>query len=620
MNQAPPPTVRDQVLSQYRGIPDTAATLEHAEAALEAAIGAEASLVERLRVLRRRLAQERLQLAVLGQFKRGKSTFINALIGAPVLPAGVIPLTALATFIAWRSEPRVLIRFKGGLPNQDFFPETTDDIRNTLFRFVAEEANPENRLGVERVDLFYPSDLLADGTVIIDTPGVGSTLQHNTEVALQVLPECDAAFFVVSADPPITEVEIQYLRRLKSKTTRIFFIFNKADYLQSDERRDVIAFLQKVLAEKSLIDADRRIFCISARDGLAAKQNGDERLLAASGITALEDTLVRALASEKKHWLEEAVRDKASDIVVQASGELGLRQRALAMPVEELAAKSEAFQDALQSIEHERRITRDLLAGEHRRLREALDSRIAHLRQETAARLASVIDASLSNGAPTLWEETARRAVSAALQAEFEAAREPLTSAFASEAGAALQRCQDRVSELVRRVRQTAAQIFDVPLRPDTEHAAFELGEDPYWVTENSNVSLIPDPSSLVDRFLPRTLRRSRLRGRMVKQAEELVIRNGENLRWAILRGLDETFRKATAYFEERLDEAISATRNVIKDALDRRRDQSHAVEPELNRLAGAAAILASIREELHDGRDERAAAAREKSDLHLTG
>ena len=285
------------------------------EPALEAAIGSESPLLARLRVLRRRQKHEHLQLAVLGQFKRGKSTFINALLGADVLPTGVIPLTAVATFIAWGRQPLVIVHFRGEALNEEFAVHTADEIRNVLFRFVAEEANPENRLGVERVDLFYPADILADGTVIIDTPGVGSTLRHNTEAALQVLPESDAAFFVVSADPPITEIELEYLRRLKSKTTRVFFILNKADYLQPHEQRSVVEFLQKVLSEKSLIDADGRIFCISARDGLDAKRSGNNQALENSGIAALEDHLVRALASEKNRWLEDAVRSKAADML-----------------------------------------------------------------------------------------------------------------------------------------------------------------------------------------------------------------------------------------------------------------------------------------------------------------
>lgn len=598
---APDSKVRRTNENQLAGA--LAPALGRAELALEDALGPDTPLLVRFRALRRRLEHERLQIAVLGQFKRGKSTFINALLGDNLLPTGVIPLTAIATFIAWRRQPLIVVHFKSDTRTEEFAVHTADEIRNTLFRFVAEEANPENRLGVERVDLFYPANILANGTVIIDTPGVGSTLQHNTEAALQVLPECDAAFFVISADPPITEVELDYLHRLKSKTTRVFFILNKADYLRSNERRSVVAFVQKVLAEKSLIDADGRIFCISARDGLDARQNGNEKLLTTSGIVELEDHLVRSLARDKKRWLEEAVRSKAEGMLAQASSELVLRMRALNMPIEELAAKSEAFQEALRSIEDQRRVTRDLLAGDHRRLRAALDSRIERLRKEIAGKLANVIDTGLADTVSRASEEATRRALSAAMQDEFEAAREPLVSSFAADAGASLRDCKGRVDALVDRLRRTAAEIFDIPLGPETEHDVFALGEDPYWVTDGTRVSLIPDPSGLIDRVLPQALRRSRIRARMVRLAEELIVRNAENLRWAILRGLDETFRKTTIQFEDRMDETIEATRGVIRDALARRQDQSFAVQPELDRLAAATASLASLREELQGGR-----------------
>lgn len=412
-----------------------AAALGRIEPALEAALGVQSPLVARLRALHRRLAHERLQIAVLGQFKRGKSTFINALLGAAVLPTGVIPLTAVATFIAWRREPLIVVSFTDDRPGQEFHAQATDDIRSILFRFVAEEANPKNRLGIARVDLFYPAAILSDGAVIIDTPGVGSTLRHNTEAALQALPESDAAFFVISADPPITEVELEYLRRLKSAAARVFFVVNKADYLQPGERRPVVDFLRKVL-EKSLIAADEEIFCVSARDGLQAKRSGDARALEASGFAALEKHIVRALAGKKRRWLEDAIRGKAANVLSQATAELDLRVRALQMPIEELAAKAEAFQDALRSIEEQRRVTRDLLSGDHRRLRQALDSRIGGLRTETAARLTGVIDDSLAGLAREFGEEAARAALAAAMREEFEASRETLVSAFAADAGA----------------------------------------------------------------------------------------------------------------------------------------------------------------------------------------
>lgn len=582
-----------------RGALALVALLSRVESTLETAVGADSPLLSRLRALHSRLNHERLQLAVLGQFKRGKSTLINALVGAPLLPTGVLPLTAIPTFIAWRQNPAVVVHFQGEPNSEEFAPSTVEEIREILFRFVAEEANPENRLGVRRVDLFYPADLLADGVVIIDTPGVGSTLQHNTEAAMQVLPECDAAFFVVSSDPPITEIELDYLRRLKSKTARIFFVLNKADYLRPEELSSVVVFLRKVLEQKSLIDAEGQIFCISARDALEAKLRGDDLALGRSGVAALEDHLVRKLAHDKDRWLEEAVRSRVADILKQASGEVDLRTRALNMPVEELAAKLDAFQNALRSVEDQRRITRDLLVGDHRRLRDALDSRIDELRREIMARLVRVIDANLSGMNPKRWEDDVRRALSAAIQREFEEVREPLVTAFSADASAALSASQDRVNELTDRVRQIAAEIFDVSLGPDAEHEPFKLGEDPYWVTESVNATLIPDSSRLVERLLPAGLRRVRVKARAIRQAEELVIRNAENLRWAILRGLDETFRAATTRFEERLDQTITTTRNVIRDALARRHDRSFAIQPELNRLAAATTKLARLVEEV---------------------
>lgn len=587
---------RSHEYDRTKTLPDIVGRIE---STLESAVGPASPLVARLRALRGRLQNERFQLAVLGQFKRGKSTFINALLGAAVLPTGVVPLTAVAIFIAWRRAPLVIVHFNGNEPSEEFSPQTVDEIRNVLFRFVAEEANPKNRLGVERVELFYPADILADGTVIIDTPGVGSTLRHNTEAALQLLPECDAAFFVISADPPITEIELEYLRRLKSKTERVFFVLNKVDYLRSGERRSVVEFLQRVLVEDSLIEPNGWFFCISARDGLEAKQSGNHQALATSGVAELEDNLVRMLAREKNHWLQAAVRNKATDILDQASAGIDLRLRALNMPVEELAAKSQSFQDALLAIEQQRRVTRDLLTGDHRRIREALDTRIGELRGAIMTRLGHAVDTSLSGRVPKTWEETLRRTLSQAMQAEFEAACPPLVSAFAADAGAVLRVCQDRVNAIVDRVRQTAAAVFDVPLGSAIEHEPFALGEDPYWVTETVGASLIPDPTRLLDRLLPTSLRRSRLRARMLRQAEELVIRNAENLRWAIWRGLDDTFRKATAQFEERLDETIATTHDVIEDALARRHDRSFAVQPELDRLAAAKESLISLRREL---------------------
>jgi GTPase Era involved in 16S rRNA processing len=126
-----------------------------------------------------------------------------------------------------------------------------------IFSSVSSPRTPIRKIASIGVELFYPASILANGTVLIDTPGVGSTHRHNTEAALQVLPECDAVLFVASADPPITEVGLDYLRRLQSKTTRIFFILNKADYLTPEDQRALPSSCAKSYATRVWIRQPR---------------------------------------------------------------------------------------------------------------------------------------------------------------------------------------------------------------------------------------------------------------------------------------------------------------------------------------------------------------------------
>jgi GTP-binding protein EngB required for normal cell division len=577
-----------------------AVKLNRAAEALRNSTLENSSLVSRFDSLRERLRHSRIHLAVLGQFKRGKSSFINALLGVPLLPIGVVPLTAVPIFISWQSAALIRISFKDSRPTEEFSADDPEALCEFLHRFVAEEANPENRLAVDRVDLFYPASILSDGTVLIDTPGVGSTFRHNTEAAIRVLPECDAVLFVVSADPPITEIELEYLRRFESKASKLLFVLNKIDYLQTEERVRVAEFLQRVLKQNRLWPSDARIFCVSARDGLEAKQRGDQAAMHSSGMAEVEAYLTGELAKEKNRLLNRAVQSKAFDILSQAATDLSLRIRALKMPLEDLASRSQAFEQALGSIEERRKTTRDLLMGEQRRAREALEQRVESLRRDASRKLSAIVEESIT-AESEIWGRRAQELLSSKMGEIFEEARQEFAAAFAKTVDLALSVHQARINALIASVQKTAAEIFNIPFREYSEPAPFELAEEPYWVTENIAASLIPDPSRLLDRFLTKTLRMRRVRARVIQTTNDLLVRNAENLRWAVLRGVEETFRRANAQFEERLDDAIEATRDVIQEALARRRDRSFAVAPELDRLERADSLLATLQKGFGD-------------------
>jgi hypothetical protein len=222
---------------------------------------------------------------------------------------------------------------------------------------------------------------------------------------------------------------------------------------------------------------------------------------------------------------------------------------------------------------------------------------IHELRNESLRQLAHVIDRSLAGTDPGAWESAAQSRLSAAIEEIFEAAREQMTRVCSTNANQVLSAYQTRSDDLIVAIRRAAAELFDILFRDDIDRDSFALGEDPYWVTEDIAATLIPDPNRLLDRMLPITLRRGRLRARLICNIEQLIVRNAENLRWALFRGFDETFRNAIGHIEERLDDAVSATQSVIERALADRRDRSFASEPEFSHLSGALGSLAEMRE-----------------------
>ncbi|RJQ47326.1 MAG: hypothetical protein C4534_01255 [Gaiellales bacterium] len=113
------------------------------------------------RELSDRLEKGCLRIAVVGQFKRGKSSLLNALLGEALLPSGVVPLTSIPTVIRHGAERRVRLSFVDGRRDEQTGRVTY--LAKTLMESVTERHNPGNRLGIVLAELEHPSSLLAGG-------------------------------------------------------------------------------------------------------------------------------------------------------------------------------------------------------------------------------------------------------------------------------------------------------------------------------------------------------------------------------------------------------------------------------------------------------------------------
>jgi GTP-binding protein EngB required for normal cell division len=548
-----------------------------------------------LHTLRERLQEARLQIAILGQFKRGKSTFINALLRAPLLPSAVVPVTAVPTFIAWGPEPHIRVSYQDTRPSEDFRPPDPAAIRAELDRWVTEEGNPVNRRKVRRVDLFFPADMLRDGMVLIDTPGVGSTLRHNTDAALQVLPECDAALFVVSADPPVTETEISYLRAIRPHVVRLNFVLNKIDYLNGPEQEQAIGFLRNVPRGSLGLAEEPQIFPLSARDALQAATEGNSAALEATGLRRIERDLLRPLRSDKLIALRASVAVKAKMLLEQGLVDLSLQRRALELPLDDLERRMRKLEEELHDTECERQMAHDMLAGDKRRAVEKLESQAEALREEALRKFRALIQLHVQNNRGILDRTAIQRSLDTELPDFFAAKLMEFAAGFRQLVEAVLSQQQQRADALIASVRVTTASLFDIALPPQGALEPFRLGPEPYWVSEKLVHALIPSPLSLLRRLLPGAMRQQYLRRLLEEKIADLVLRNVEGLRWSTLRGLDDTFRRFAGRLDERLTEAVAATQGSVHQVLERRRNQAGQTATELPRLNALEARLRAV-------------------------
>ncbi|ABB14654.1 dynamin family protein [Carboxydothermus hydrogenoformans] len=553
--------------------------------------------LQKIRGLQERFLNERFHLAVLGQFKRGKSTFINALLGDDLLPTAVLPLTAVPIFLLWGPEARVRVFLQEGLQKEEFTGQDKEEISAFLAQFVTEAGNPKNYKKVSQVEVFYPSLLLQKGVVLIDTPGIGSTFRHNTETTLNFLPQCDAALFLVSADPPITEVEVEFLKAVRTKVAHLFFILNKVDYLKKEEIAALVTFIKNVLREQVGIEGEPPLFCVSARLGLEARKRDDPELWEQSGLDEVWHYLIDFLAREKKNVLQTALAKKATDVIADVLMRLQLTLRSLEMPLAELDERLNIFEQKIQEANRQRIFLGDLLVGDRKRMLEFLEQQAESLRQKARAYLLEIVRSNLEQMGDNVNETEIQKALAKAIPEFFEKELGEMARIFEQRVTEVLRPYQQKVEELIETGRKTAAELFDIPYHAPSSAEAFEMKRQPYWVTQKLEATFNIFSENTIVKFMPPAMRRAKIAQRLQKQVNDLVLTNVENLRWATLQNLDQAFRQFGLSLEERLQETILATRGAIQAAREKRLEHSQNIAQEIIRIQTFVDQLKEIKE-----------------------
>ena len=203
-----------------------------------------------------RQLDEFFMLVVVGEFNSGKSAFINALIGRPVLTEGVTPTTAQIHI----------------LKHGDTIAQSAD----------------EYGLAV----ITAPADVLRE-VQIVDTPGTNAIIREHEQITTNFVPRADLVLFVTSADRPFTETERAFLETIRGWGKKIVIVVNKVDIFErQDELDEVLAFVRS--ASQQLLGITPELFPVSARLALRAKQ-GEPAVWTASRFEPLERYIAETL-------------------------------------------------------------------------------------------------------------------------------------------------------------------------------------------------------------------------------------------------------------------------------------------------------------------------------------
>ncbi len=180
-----------------------------------------------------------IDVAILGQFKAGKSSFVNSLIGVPVLPVRAIPVTTVITRLSYGPRQRSIVTYYDGKESEVGFSEIEE--------YISEAKNRANEKNVDVVDIELPSLEPYAGLRFVDTPGLGSIFKYNTAISEEWLPEVGAAIIAISSDRPLAENDLNLIRELMEFTPRVVLLLTKVDLLSREQQEEVIAFFRDSL-------------------------------------------------------------------------------------------------------------------------------------------------------------------------------------------------------------------------------------------------------------------------------------------------------------------------------------------------------------------------------------
>lgn len=519
-------------------------------------------IADNLGEISEKLIENRFHLVVLGQFKRGKSTFINSIIGEPILPTSVVPLTSIVTMIKYGQQKKIEVIFEEG--NRQAIPQ------EELPDYVTERGNPKNEKKVKQVEIAFPSAFLKDGIFVIDTPGVGSTFENNTQMTYNYLPKVDAALFLLAVDPPISQSEIEFLKDVQQYVEKIFFIQNKIDYLNEEERQESMAFSKQVI-EEALNRDNIEIHPLSAKLALEAKKSGDEMMLKQSRLPEFELVLGQFLLKAKGKTVLSSALNGTRRLLSDEELTIQLENQAIETPLEQLEEKIRLFKEKMDVIKRDREYIKYYFDGEIQRIIDVLDRDLERLKDRELPRILAELekqgkankDMGIAEYIKTM-ESILHQGIVRTFDDWVVQEEERLNEQYAQVS----RKFSERTNEIIEAILKASEELFELKIERFRTDEAIASDSGLYY--------MLGDPPKFFDlegafdffskRIVPRKFSQNMVLKDLKKKLPIMIDKNCGRVRWDFMDRIKRSFMN----FRWNLNLKIDATEQGIRKAIDK--------------------------------------------------
>lgn len=482
--------------------------------------------VTRATELRERLRGRELIISVIGQFKRGKSSLINALLHDDLLPVAIVPLTTAVTEIRKNRTFRAVVHFEGGREQEIG--------RGALSDYISEQKNPNNRKKVVAVKLWTARSPFEAGITLVDTPGVGSVHQHNTATSYAHIERSDAVLFLLSVDSPVSEMERDFLLKAREHAAKFYFAVNKTDTIGENNLKEYLSYCEVVLTEA--FGPGVKLYPLSARTG--------------QGVSHLLEELSGDLSVSRDKLLEKSVSIKLGAVVAQAQAKLALYLKAAAIPARELEMKLARIREKQSELAAFSEEVQMLTGRQTERLVELAGERLEMIIADTRPRLESE--------AGHLYRKLKvlpSRRFERRLQVGFKGILDDHILALNREGLAILEEGYAAITQALNgKAAETARFVSDLlreqfGLDYPIEVRDFTVSErSDFFVRSGRQGGLLLNPD-VFDHLLPRAMANRRIYSRAMKQLSGDLDRNKNNLIYNYRYKMQESLRMLCGQF-----------------------------------------------------------------------